>query len=127
MTRLLTRVVGFDDGPFEHSHRGDVLVVATIYSSLRLEAVLSGKARRDGANSTRTLVDMVSRSRFAGQLQAVFLQGIALAGFNVVDVHALSERLELPVIVWCAASSPIAMRSVVRCLLTCLAAHASGD
>jgi endonuclease V-like protein UPF0215 family len=30
------------------------------------------------------------------QLHAVLLQGIALAGFNVVDMHALSARLARP-------------------------------
>jgi endonuclease V-like protein UPF0215 family len=32
-------------------------------------------------------------------VRAVLLQGIAVAGFNVVDVHALSSALALPVLV----------------------------
>ena len=37
--------------------------------------------------------------RFLGHLQGVLLQGIALAGFNVVDVHALHDSLGIPVCV----------------------------
>jgi endonuclease V-like protein UPF0215 family len=40
---------------------------------------------------------MVSESKFAAQLQVILLQGIALAGFNVLDLHELHERLGLPV------------------------------
>lgn len=99
MSRLLTKVVGFDDAPFVHAHRGDVLVVGAVYASRRLEGVLSGRVRRDGADATRELVRMVSGSRFGAQLQAVFLQGIALAGFNVVDVRGLHDALGIPVVV----------------------------
>jgi endonuclease V-like protein UPF0215 family len=41
----------------------------------------------------------VRTSRFYPQLHAVLLQGIAFAGFNVVDIHALHRALQLPVLV----------------------------
>ncbi len=94
-------VVGFDDAPFDRQHRGDVLVVGAVYAGARLDGVLSCKVRRDGVNSTRVLADCVRRSRFYAQLHAVLLQGIALAGFNVVDLRALHESLERPVLVVC--------------------------
>jgi endonuclease V-like protein UPF0215 family len=59
---------------------------------------LSGKVRRDGVNATRTIVRMVSGCRFYGHLQAVLLQGIAFAGFNVVDLQAAYQALGVPVI-----------------------------
>lgn len=99
MSRRLSHVIGFDDAPFERTHRGNVLVVGVAYSAERLEGVLSGWVRRDGANATATVAQMVARSRFAEHTQAVMLQGIAFAGFNVVDLQALHRRLEIPVIV----------------------------
>lgn len=42
---------------------------------------------------------MIRDCRFAPQLQAVMLQGIAFAGFNVVDIHHLSAELGIPVLV----------------------------
>lgn len=99
MSARLSHVIGFDDAPFERSHRGDVLLVGAVFAGTRIEGVLSGKVRRDGANSTRVVSELVRGSRFAGHLHAVMLQGIAFAGFNVVDVHALNGALGLPVLV----------------------------
>ena len=97
--RRLSHAIGFDDAPFERTHRGDVLVVGAVYAGTRLDGVLSGSVRRDGANATRVLTELVRRSRFREQLQVVMLQGIALAGFNVVDIHGLHDALGLPVVV----------------------------
>jgi len=108
-------VVGFDDAPFHPGHRGDVLVVGTVYAGLRLEGVLSGKVRRDGANATSTLVRLVTRSRFARHLQAVLVQGIALGGFNVIDLYGIHAALGLPVLA--VARKPPDMDAVRRALL----------
>lgn len=94
-----SHVVGFDDAPFPRDHRGEVPVVGAVFAGLRLEGVLCGRVRRDGANATRRLIELLRRSKFAPQLQVVMLQGIALGGFNVVDVEELHETLRLPVIV----------------------------
>lgn len=93
-----SHVVGFDDAPFAPAHRGDVLVVGAVYAGSRLTGVMSGKVRRDGSNATRVLTRLVTGSRFAPQLQAVLLQGVALAGFNVVDLPRLHTATGLPVI-----------------------------
>ena len=68
-------------------------MIGAVYSDLRLVGVLSGKVRRDGVNSTKTLIDLVSQSRFAGHIQAILLNGIAFAGFNVIDLKRLHEAL----------------------------------
>ncbi len=98
MKKAVSHVIGFDDAPFRPGHRGDVLVVGSVFCGARLEGVLCGKVRRDGANATSTLVRLVSETRFRPHLQAVLLQGIALAGFNVVDLRGLSRALDIPVI-----------------------------
>jgi endonuclease V-like protein UPF0215 family len=94
-----SHVIGIDDAPFARSHRGDILMVGAVFSGTRLDGVLTGKVRRDGANATQRIAHMITASRFYAQLQLVMLQGIALAGFNVVDIHALQQRLGLPVLV----------------------------
>lgn len=99
MPRCVSHVIAFDDAPFERSHRGDVLVVGTVFAGGRLDGVLSGRLRRDGANATRVLDDIVRRSRFFPQIHAVLLQGITFAGFNVVDLPALHAMLGVPVLV----------------------------
>jgi endonuclease V-like protein UPF0215 family len=99
LAQSCTHVVGFDDAPFARAQRGDVLVVGAVYSGHRLEGVLSTRVRRDGANSTDRLVACLAGSRFRPQLQAVLLQGIAFAGFNVIDIHRLHRAVGLPVVV----------------------------
>lgn len=95
----ITNVVGFDDAPFSHRHRGDVRVVGAVCARTRLDGVLSGKVRRDGVNATDALIALVRDSKFREHVRAVLLQGIALAGFNVIDLRRLSETLEVPVVV----------------------------
>lgn len=92
-------VIGFDDVPFPRSHRGDVAFVGAAYAGARLDGVLTGHVRRDGANATTALIRCVARSRYAGHTRLIMLQGIALAGFNVVDINALHAALGMAVLV----------------------------
>jgi endonuclease V-like protein UPF0215 family len=97
--RRISHVVGFDDAPFERSHRGDVLVVGAVFAGNRLDGVISTKVRRDGANAAQRLIDCITGSKYFDQLQAILLQGIAFAGFNVVDLQRLHEATGLLVLV----------------------------
>src|SRR5262245_57779473 len=99
MPARLSHVIGVDDAPFAHEHRGDVPVVGTVFAGLRLDGVLSTKVRRDGRNATVAVAAMIRGSRFYRQAQVVLLQGIALAGFNVIDLAALRAMLGLPIAV----------------------------
>ena len=55
--RRISHVVGFDDAPFDRSHRGDVLVVGAGFEGERLDGVISTRVRRDGANAAQRLID----------------------------------------------------------------------
>lgn len=92
-----SHVIGFDDAPFAAAHRGDVPIVGAVFAGTRLEGVLVGRARRDGSNATTAIAGLIQSSRFRRQLQLVLLQGIALAGFNVVDLNRLHRLLKVPV------------------------------
>lgn len=98
MSRRLSNVIGIDDGPFPRSHRGDVPIVGAVYARSRLDGVVIGEVRRDGVNSTRKVAALIESSPFAEHVQAVLVGGIALAGFNVIDLEALHERLDKPVL-----------------------------
>jgi endonuclease V-like protein UPF0215 family len=97
--RRLSNVVGIDDAPFAREHRGDVPIVGTVFAGTRFDGVVVSHVRRDGRNATSRIAAMLIGSRFRDHLQAVLLQGIALAGFNVVDIHLLAETLGRPVLV----------------------------
>ena len=112
----LAHAIGFDDSPFAPGHRGDVRVIGCVYAGTRLDGVLSGRVRRDGANSASVLARLVLESRFQPQLQLILLQGVALAGFNVVNAHLLARRSGLPVLVVARRQPDYA--AVRRALLT---------
>jgi hypothetical protein len=97
--KRFSNLIGFDDASFSHAEVGNVPVVGTIFTGLHLTGVVMGQVEKDGADATEKLAQLVAGSRFAKHIQLVMLQGIALAGFNVVDVAELHARLGLPVLV----------------------------
>ncbi len=97
MSRPFANFVGVDDGPFPRAHRGDVPLVGAVFTGRRLDGVVVGRARRDGRNATERIARLIERSPFNERL--VLLGGIAVGGWNVVDIHALHARLGLPVLV----------------------------
>jgi endonuclease V-like protein UPF0215 family len=115
MTRALTNVVGFDDAPFAHAHRGDVMLVGVVCARTRVDGVVSGRARRDGRNATDAILGILDGSQFVSQIRLVLLQGIAVAGFNVIDIGRLHDRLAVPVLV--VARRQPRMAAIRRALL----------
>ena len=101
MSAPITNVIGFDDGPFDKFRRGgaNVLLIGAVFARTRLDGLVSGRVRRDGWNATSQMAELVLGSQFDRHVRAVLLGGIAVAGFNVVDIHALHELLDRPVVV----------------------------
>jgi len=94
------RVLGIDDAPFDKFSRGNVLIIATLFRGGQwIDGILSTKVKIDGNNSTSKLIRMVNNSKFKPQLQALLLGGIALGGFNVIDINKLNKKTGIPVIV----------------------------
>ena len=96
---MLSNVIGIDDAPFSRTSRGRIPIVGAVFARTRLDGVLIDRVRRDGSDSTVRISGMLKRSQFLGHVQAVLLQGIAVAGFNVIDIAALYAELGLPVLV----------------------------
>ena len=92
-------VIGFDDGPFARERRGKVLLVGAVCASTRLDGVVSGHVLRDGSDATSRMLQLVQGSAFRQHVRAVLLQGIAVGGFNVVDLQLMAAELGLPVLV----------------------------
>lgn len=96
--RRISNVIGFDDAPFERSQSGPVALVGTVCSGTRLDIVVRGYVDRDGSNATAVMAQLVNEKKLV-HVRGVLMQGITVAGFNVVDINALAEQLELPVLV----------------------------
>ena len=100
MLKKEIRVVGIDDSPFKKFQKNKVLVVGTIFrGGIFLDGVLSTKVTLDGNDSTKKITEMISKCKFKPQLRCIFLNGIAVAGFNVIDIQELNKKTKIPVIV----------------------------
>ena len=104
MIRAGSRIVGIDDSPFAARGgaarpRTRVLVIGVLMRGHdRVDGILSTHVVRDGFGATAALARMLTTGRLAGQAQAVLLDGIALGGFNVIDLPRLSASVGVPVI-----------------------------
>ncbi|MBL4843969.1 MAG: DUF99 family protein [Planctomycetes bacterium] len=105
--------MGLDDGPFAADWRGDVALVAITCVGDRLDGIARSTIRRDGRNSTDRIAGLVERA--GTNPRVVLLQGIAVGGFNVVDIHRLHDLLGRPVLV--VARKPPNMERIKRALL----------
>lgn len=100
MVKKEIRVIGIDDAPFDKFKNKKVLVVAVVMrGGSWVDGILSTKVTVDGNDSTRKIIEMINKCKFKPQLQCIFLDGIAVAGFNVIDVQELNRKTKLPVIV----------------------------
>lgn len=94
------RVIGIDDSPFNKFKDKKVLVVGVVMrGGLFVDGILSTKVSVDGNDSTKKLIEMINKCKFKPQLQCIFLNGIAVAGFNVIDVQEMNKKTNLPVII----------------------------
>lgn len=92
------RILGIDDAPFSFSDEFVPVVGTVVRPPCYLEGVMRSQCRVDGDDSTAVIIDMVGGSRYREQMKAVLLDGIAMGGFNVVDINELTGALGVPVI-----------------------------
>ena len=97
-SRRLSNVIGFDDAPFERGQRGKVALVGTVCSGTRLDIVVRGHVDQDGSDATTVMAGLVREKKLV-HVRGVLMQGITVAGFNIVDINELAERLGMPVMV----------------------------
>ena len=96
--RRLSNVIGFDDAPHVRGSEGRVGLIGCVCSGPRLDIVVRDSVQKDGDDATAVMARLV-KDKDLTHVRAVLLQGITFAGFNVVDIHALSKQLDLPVLV----------------------------
>ncbi len=93
------RILGVDDSPFKKSVDTDALIIGVVFRGANfLDGVLSTRIAVDGDDFTEKLSKMVLGTRHREQLQAVMLNGITFAGFNVADLPKIHELTGMPVI-----------------------------
>lgn len=92
------RILGIDDSPFKFKDKTALVVGALVRAPSYLEGLMRTEVTVDGADATENLIRMISGSRYRDQVKVVMVDGIALAGFNVVDMDMLHSSLGIPVL-----------------------------
>lgn len=100
MIKREIRILGIDDSPFRKFEDKKILVIGTIYRGGEfMDGLISTYADVDGTDATEKIAEMVGKTKHRPQLQAIMLKGIAVGGFNVIDINELSKKTGMPVIV----------------------------
>jgi endonuclease V-like protein UPF0215 family len=93
------RVLGVDDGVFVPHKKGMVDIIGVVYrGGYWLDGVMRTEIELDGMDATEKIAQMILDSPHYKQLRVIMLNGITFAGFNVVDIKQLYEKVGLPVI-----------------------------
>ncbi len=93
------RVLGVDDGKFVPHTTGTVIVVGVVFrGGSSIDGVMHTHVEIDGFDSTDKIAQMITGSPHSRQLRLVMLNGITLAGFNVVNIKKLNLMTGLPII-----------------------------
>lgn len=100
MIKNEARILGIDDSPFDKFRDERTLIIGTFFrGGSSLDGVMTTTAEVDGSDATTKIAKMVKKSKFYTQLQAIMLNGIAVGGFNVIDIKKLHAATKIPVVV----------------------------
>ena len=93
------RVLGIDDGVFTPHSKETVDIVGVVFrGGYWLDGFMHTRVQVDGMDATEKLVEMITHSPHYPQLRVVMLNGVTLAGFNIVNIKKLHEKVRLPII-----------------------------
>ena len=98
MIKKQIRILGIDDGPFRFDQKKTLVIGVVLRGNGYLEGVLKREIEVDGKDSTDVILDMIKKTRHRDQIRVIMLDGIALGGFNIVDVDRLYRECGIPVI-----------------------------
>ncbi|AWF82082.1 DUF99 domain-containing protein [Microbulbifer sp. A4B17] len=96
--RKQIRVIGFDDAPFEKQRGAPVRISGIVCTKTRFEGMLWGQVSKDGMEATDTLSALLIESKFYSQVNVVLTDGVAVGGFNIIDLPKLANTLKRPCI-----------------------------
>ncbi len=96
--KLESRMLGIDDAPFSRSDETVKVIGVFTRGADWIEGIISTNILRDDHNVNEKLLNFIKNNHFFNQLKAIFLGGITIGGFGVIDINFLSKQLNLPVI-----------------------------
>ena len=92
-------MLGIDDGVFTPHSDEMVDIVGVVYrGGFWLDGFMHTQVAVDGMDATSKLAGMIVKSPHHRQLRVVMLNGVTMAGFNIVDIAELHQITGLPVV-----------------------------
>jgi len=89
------RTAGFDDS-FDGSN---AVLAGCVCRGTYPEIFMMAEISVDGMDSTEKIIELINGSSVSSQIRAIYLDGITMAGFNVIDIERLHLESGIPVIV----------------------------
>lgn len=99
MLKSETRILGFDDGPFEKKDKTVPVIGVVFRGGSFLDGILRTNVKVDGLDSTKKIIKLINTSRHKQQLKVIMFDGITFGGFNILDIKQIYKKTGLPVIV----------------------------
>lgn len=110
------RVIGFDDAPFGPEPGSPVSIAGVVCAGTVFEGMLWGTVKKDGNDATDVLACMLRDSKFYEQIHLVLIDGLAVGGFNLIDLPELAGRLDRPCAAFMRRSPDMkAVKGALRC------------
>ena len=92
------RLLGIDDSPFTFNDKYSDIIGVVMRGGTYIEGVLKERISIDGNDATDICKKMIENTRHKLQLKTVLLDGVALGGFNIVDIEELFNITKIPII-----------------------------
>ncbi|MDE1851766.1 MAG: DUF99 family protein [Candidatus Micrarchaeota archaeon] len=86
------RILVIEDSPFRRTDKS-VFALGMIVRNDIVEGAMSFMVKKDGDDSADKIIRAVKRSRFKDQIKLLVINGIAIAGLNIVDMAKIREML----------------------------------
>lgn len=92
------RILGVDDAPFEFEQDRTKIIGSVFRGGKFLEGIIIKEVEIDGFDSTGRIIEMAMDSRHKDQLKVILLDGVTVAGFNVIDLDKVADETGLQVL-----------------------------
>ncbi|MGC8572226.1 MAG: DUF99 family protein [Candidatus Micrarchaeia archaeon] len=89
------RIISFGCAPLEGKK---TMLLGIISRDGVIEGAISTKIDVDGNDSTEKIINIIKRSRFKDQIKIVSLNGIGIAGLNILNVSLLEKKLNVKIL-----------------------------
>jgi endonuclease V-like protein UPF0215 family len=90
------RVLGIDDSPFTFQTKKAMVVGVVARLPMYIEGIMRTDITVDGSDANDSIIAMLERSRYREQLRLIMFDGVAVGGFNVVDIGRIHRETGIP-------------------------------